>query len=211
MQWAGRVNTAPIEVGNGIARFAQDSWSDYRELPRDEAVERALPIPDTSTSGKMIWVLPNLSSFTHIYARINLFKDWRLAGVRLFHDEQLQFGDILLHNKALAEGLGFDGFRLPLKTSDFEFSEKANLIFLKSHESLGIQIADILTGYMARYVQDAVWSGKLMRQDKTEIFGRLVTMGIPASSTGVSIVAPDSLVRFLGIPPRQITDQVKLN
>ncbi len=127
IRWAQASTVLPIEVAEGIAHFARDSLKDYCKLPKVKAVERALPIPDTNPAGKLLWVLPNLSSFTHIYARINRFTQKQVSGVTLFHDEQLQFGDILLHNKVLAERLDELNFKMPSKTADFEFSESLSL------------------------------------------------------------------------------------
>lgn len=202
IRWAQRSKVPPTDVAEGIVRFTRDSLKDFRKLPKAQAVERALPIPDTNPAGKFLWVLPNLTSFTHIYARINRFTRRQVSDVTLFHDEQLQFGDILLHNKKLAEGLIELNVKLPLKTADFEFSETADLHFLRSHDSIGIQIADVLAGFIARYVQDAIWGGATMHPAKVAIFDRLVAMGDQSLGTGINFVAPDNLLRFLGITPQ---------
>lgn len=201
IRWAQESRISPTDVAEGIIRFARDSLKDFRKLPKAKAVERALPIPDKNPAGKLLWVLPNLTSFTNIYARINRFARKQVSGVTLFHDEQLQFGDILLHNKKLAEDLVELGLKLPLKTADFEFSQAADLQFLRSHDSIGIQIADVLAGFIARYVQDAVWGGAPLHPDKVAIFNRLVATGNPSLGTGINFVAPDNMIRFLGIEP----------
>jgi hypothetical protein len=200
--WAQRSRVPPTDVAEGIIRFARDSLKDFRKLPKAKAVERALPVPDKNPAGKLLWVLPNLTSFTNIYARINRFARKQVSGVTLFHDEQLQFGGILLHNKKLAEDLVQLGVKLPLKMADFEFSQAAKLQFLRSHDSIGIQVADVLAGFIARYVQDAVWGGAPMPPDKATIFSRLVASGDSIRGTGVNFVAPDNMIRFLGIEPR---------
>lgn len=200
--WAEASHVPPKEVAEGIVRFTRDSLKDFRKLPKAKAVEQALPIPDKNPAGKLLWVLPNLTSFTNIYARINRFAGKQIAGVTLYHDEQLQFADILLHNKKVAEDLMRFGVKLPLKTADFEFSQAADLQFLRSHDSIGIQIADVLAGFIARYVQDAVWGGATMHPDKVTIFDRLVAAGDYSLGTGINFVAPDNLIRFLGIQPR---------
>lgn len=202
IQWAQGSKIPPMDVAEGIARFAQDSLKDFRKLPKAKAIERALPIPDKNPAGKLLWILPNLTSFTNIYARINRFAQKQVSGVTLFHDEQLQFGDILLQNKNLAEDLAQRGFKLPLKTADFEFLQASNLQFLRSHDSIRIQIADVLAGFIARYVQDAVWNAVPMCSDKVKIFNRLITTGDPSLGTGINFVAPDNMIRFLGIEPR---------
>lgn len=202
IRWA-QTSRLPTEgVADAFVRFTRDSLNDFRKLPKAKAVERALPMPDTSPRGKLLWILPNLTSFTHIYARINHFLEKQVSGVTLFHDEQLQFGDVLRQNKGLMEGFTAQDMKLPLKTADFEFSASAKLEFLRSHDSIGIQIADVLAGFMARYTQDAIWGRMAMDADRMAIFNRLVTTGEREQGTGVNIVAPESLLRFLGITPR---------
>ncbi|WP_296078014.1 DUF3800 domain-containing protein [uncultured Agrobacterium sp.] len=202
IRWA-QTSRLPTEgVADAFVRFTRDSLKDFRKLPKAKAVESALPIPDTSPKGKLLWVLPNLTSFTHIYARINRFLEKQVSGVTLFHDEQLQFGDVLHQNKGLMESFTAQDLKLPLKTADFEFSGSAKMELLRSHESIGIQIADVLAGFMARYIQDAVWDGMAMDADRMAIFNRLVTTGERERGTGVNIVAPESLLRFLSIIPR---------
>ena len=98
IRWAQASRALPSYVADAFVRFTRDSLKDYRKLPKVKAVEQALPIPDASPNGKLLWVLPNLTSFTHIYARINLFVGRQVSGVTLFHDEQLQFGEILRQN-----------------------------------------------------------------------------------------------------------------
>jgi hypothetical protein len=99
-------------------------------------------------------VLPNLSSFTNIYARINRYEGGSLSDIRLIHDEQLQFDSILETSKAAAESLQHEAARCFTPHSDFHFRESASLSFASSSKSTGLQIADILAGFCMRYVKD---------------------------------------------------------
>lgn len=199
--WAAADQASP-QIAGGIARFTRDSLKDFRKLSKVKAVERALPVPDANPAGKLLWVLPNMTSFTHLYARINRYARKQVSGVTLFHDEQLQFGDILQYAKTQTEKLTELDLNLPMKTADFEFSQVAKLRFLRSHESIGIQIADVLAGFIARYVQDAVWGGAPLHSDKLAIFKRLVAMGDQSRGTGINFVAPAGLICFLGVTPQ---------
>jgi len=199
--WAEGDRASP-EIAEGISRFARDSLKDFRKLPKAKAVEQALPVPDANPAGKLLWVLPNMTSFTHLYARINRYTQKQVSGLTLFHDEQLQFGDILQYAKTQTEKFAEFDLDLPMKTADFDFSQAAELQFLRSHDSIGIQIADVLAGFIARYVQDAVWGGIAMHADKVTIFERLVALGDRSRGTGINFVAPDNLVRFPGVAPQ---------
>ena len=202
IRWAETSRLPTEGVADAFVRFTRDSLKDFRKLPKAKAVENALPIPDTSPKGKLLWVLPNLTSFTHVYARINRFLEKQVSGVTLFHDEQLQFGDVLRQNKGVMESFNALNMQLPLKTADFEFSASAELEFVCSHDSIGIQIADVLAGFVSRYIQQAVWGGIEMDANRMAIFNRIVDTGERERGTGMNIVAPESLLRFLGISPR---------
>ncbi|MDF6480675.1 hypothetical protein NLO56_24940, partial [Escherichia coli] len=83
--------------------------SDYDEMLADKvptAYARFLPSPDTGKRGKPVSMLPNLSSLTNIYARINRHYKRDLSAIELVHDEQLQYDQILTNNKQAAEALG---------------------------------------------------------------------------------------------------------
>jgi hypothetical protein len=150
---------APSDEDPSVAVYelATTALNEYREA-RDEGREEAfldyLPIPDDNKHKKAVWVLPNLSSFTNIYARINRYEGGSLSDIRLIHDEQLQFDSILETSKAAAESLQHEAARCFTPHSDFHFRESASLSFASSSKSTGLQIADILAGFCMRYVKD---------------------------------------------------------
>lgn len=71
IRWAQSCQIPTKGVADVFVRFTRDSLKDFRKLPQTRAMERTLPISDTSLKGKLLWILPNLTSFTYIYARIN--------------------------------------------------------------------------------------------------------------------------------------------
>ena len=77
------------EVAAGMMKFAADSHADFEELTAGGTpnVRAFLPVPDQGKKAKSFWILPNLSSFTNIYARINLMHGGEIRGLRIFHDE----------------------------------------------------------------------------------------------------------------------------
>lgn len=203
IRWAESCRVSPFEIAEAFVKFTRESLKDFRKLPKAEAINLALPVPDPNPAGRLLWILPNLSSFTHIYARINRFCGKDLNSVTIHHDEQLQFGDILQQNKLRAEELVEFGRKLPLETADFEFLQSADLKFVSSQDSTGVQVADVLAGFVARYVQDAVWGGVSMHPDKVNVFRALLETSDRQSGMGVNFVAPESLVRLLGVVPEQ--------
>ena len=94
-----------------------------------------LPIPDLSKAAKPCWILPNLSSFTNLYARINLFRAREMRGVRIIHDEQLQYDHILDQGKRASEDFAELGLTWPLRHADYSFVERGELVFSSSDAS----------------------------------------------------------------------------
>jgi Protein of unknown function (DUF3800) len=140
-----------------IGELATTALNEYREAcgqGRENAFLRYLPIPDDNKYNKPVWMLPNLSAFTNIYARVNLFQKGRLSNVRLVHDEQLQFDSILEKSKAAAESLQHAAVEVFTPHSDFHFRETASLSFENSTTSTGLQVADIVAGFCMRYVKE---------------------------------------------------------
>lgn len=143
----------------GALRFITlDSLKDFRkEGPRRPEVQRRfLPLSDPGHSGKPVWVLPHLSAFTSLYARINRLRNNRLQDVRILHDEQRYYADILASAKAAAEGLAEDGEEIVFERADYRFGETGDLAFLPSDGLAGIQAADLLAGFAMRHVRDVL-------------------------------------------------------
>ena len=143
----------------GALRFITlDSLKDFRkEGPRRPEVQRRfLPLSDPGHTGKPVWVLPHLSAFTSLYARINRLRNSRLHGVRILHDEQRYYADILASAKAAAEGLAEDGEEIVFERADYRLGETGDLAFVPSDGLVGIQAADLLAGFAMRHVRDAL-------------------------------------------------------
>lgn len=100
---------------------------DLQKPVTSEDIANFLPGTDISKRGKKILMLPNLSSFTNIYARMNLFMKGDLSGVQIFHDEQLQFDEIIEKAKCDVENFPHSEYGYISSNSDYHFRETANL------------------------------------------------------------------------------------
>ena len=146
-----------------------------------------LPVPDLSKRGKKFWMLPNLSSFTNIYARINRFHRRAIGGVTLVHDEQTQFDHILEAGKIATENLADCEAHVSLAHADYEFDEHATLVFRPSHECFGIQVADVPAGFVMRFVQDQLKGGPRAMPEHAEALRFLLTL-LNRDGTGINFV-----------------------
>ncbi len=172
-----------------------DDYEKLREQAGDKACERFLPVPDNSKKDKSIWMLPNLSCFTSMYSRINLYLNGNVAGVNLFHDEQAHFDEIILLNKKLLEELDTSN-AISIKTAKYEFTEEASLSFSKSHEQIPIQVADILAGLVMRRVQEKI-HGVESNPEVIEAYNSILRISNPNLGLGINLVVTSKLHREL--------------
>ena len=92
---------ATFTASNPLSEFlknnVKDSIDGYQKMMGEEskAYLQFLPVPDFGKGGGQISMLPHISSFATIYARINRLHQGDMDGVRLFHDEQNEFGEVI--------------------------------------------------------------------------------------------------------------------
>jgi hypothetical protein len=182
-----------------LATTAEKDYEEARGEGRDDAFFDYLPIPDDNKNQKPVWVLPNLSAFTNIYARINLYQDCRLSNIRLVHDEQLQFDEILEVSKEGAESLRERSAEMFTPHSNFNFREKAPLTFANSTKSVGLQVADILAGFCMRYVKGFFTEQEKVKPIAHQTYDMLRRHTDPTNGVGVNLVVPSNWARALSL------------
>tara|TARA_Y100000815_G_scaffold115242_1_gene104074 strand:+ start:1826 stop:2944 length:1119 start_codon:yes stop_codon:yes gene_type:complete len=185
-----------------LAESVEESMGDFnimlkKESSEDEAIRRFLPIPDTGKKGKEIWILPNYSSLTNLYARINHAHDGKIKSVKLVHDVQAQFDDILFLAKQAVESATPDRKVSPI--ANYNFLEQAELSIGKSEDCVGIQVADILTGFMVRYAQDKIFYKIEPALELVKAFHLMANAEDPVKGYGVNYVWSHNVI---GAPPR---------
>ncbi|HEL2982960.1 TPA: DUF3800 domain-containing protein [Stenotrophomonas maltophilia] len=138
-----------------IARSVSETINDLEmAMTRSPAGHRQfLPLPDADKRSSLYWVLPNYSSLTSLYARINRNLRGRLSGVTLVHDDQAQYDEVLRLAKAAIETIKDPSEYIRLG-ADYSFAERADLSFARSCESPGLMIADVLAGHVRRVLRD---------------------------------------------------------
>ncbi|MCA1394554.1 DUF3800 domain-containing protein [Bradyrhizobium sp. IC3123] len=157
-----------------VHEIVADSFADFETDAKSLEPDRRafLPVPDLSKAGKPYWLLPNLSSFTNLYARINLFRGKEMDGVQIIHDEQLQYDHVLDDGKRACEEFAERGLTWPLPHADYGFTQGAHLTFASSNASAGIQTADVIAGFVMRYVQSINTNAKMPSRNPLEPFSR---------------------------------------
>lgn len=187
------------EVAQAISEQVEESKDDFRlmiEKEGDQAHLRFLPLPDIGKRGKVVWLLPNFSSFTNIYARMNLYLSGEMEGCRIFHDEQAQFDEIIAGAKSQAEGADMGSATFKPPHSDYNFEQVADLFFKTSSESAGIQLADIVVGLSMRWYQ-----ARIQRDTDSEFLDeamdRLLCNSNRNRGIGINVIGPHEMAQQL--------------
>ncbi|ROM72236.1 hypothetical protein BK653_02775 [Pseudomonas brassicacearum] len=149
-------NPSSRDMAQGLCMTITGARSELLALKRIDSTVylQFLPPPDLNKKNKRVWMLPNLTSFTNIYARLNLYFGQKLQGVHIVHDQQLELDEILQSSKLAAEKIDKNGERPYTPRSNFLFKETAAFTFAQSHEGIGLQIADVVAGAVMRYFRD---------------------------------------------------------
>jgi hypothetical protein len=174
------------ELVPALSRIVHDQFID--EQRNDPLAYRTyLPLPDLNKRGQPVWMLPNLSSLMNIYARINLARRRSLAGVRLIHDEQAHFDEILAMSKSMAEALREHAADFWTPHADYFFDQQAELLFANSAQHLGLQLSDLLAGFTMRHVR-ALVDGLPLDPDVSAGFDALMRATNPVTGSGVNLM-----------------------
>ncbi|MHB8565195.1 MAG: DUF3800 domain-containing protein [Acidiferrobacteraceae bacterium] len=131
--------------------------------------------------------------------RINLCEDGRLSNVRLVHDEQLQFDEILEVSKKGAESLRKRAAEMFTPHSNFNFRETASLTFANSTESVGLQVADILAGFCMRCVKGFFTELEQVKPIAHQTYDLLRRFTNPANGVGLNLVMSSNRARALSL------------
>jgi hypothetical protein len=191
------------EVAQGLRHGATLGLKEFREGGPDDADNQAewLPKPDRSHNDRLLWILPNLSSFANVYARINRFHNRAIEGVRLVHDEQRYYERVLQESKALAETPLMGRVNGGLRHADWRFESSAELVFADSKTVPGVQVADVLAGFLMDYVRDKFHRGNGRSKEWKTLFMRLNDTSDGRLGTGINFVVPNRSVHLLGLVP----------
>lgn len=184
------------EIASGLVMMVTEARGEYEELrERDtEAYLRFLPPPDHNKRNKRVWMLPNLTSFANIYARVNRYFKCNLRGVHIVHDQQLEIEDILHLGKATVEALKHEN-KIPYTPhSDYIFENSATFAFAHSHEGVGVQVADIVAGAVMRYFRDS--RNSTPDPILAQAVESLIASSDPQTSYGVNQVVATQDVRY---------------
>lgn len=192
------------EVGVGMFRMTADTQREFSELSPDEGEvrRRFLPEPDSGVGGQPVWMLPNLSSLMNIYARINRLHGGDVGAIRMVHDEQKQYGHILQQAKSRVESVSGTEEIPRFEFADYDFRKAADLTFGVSHNSPGIQAADVLGGFVMRYTKRVLCDRTRPPEEARRAFMGIVDFFERGRGQGINFVIATQDMFTLGLIPR---------
>ena len=177
-----------------------DDYNTMKELKtKEEALKNFFPIPDKNKRNIEIILLPHVSSMANILARVNLENNDNNEEITFIHDNQDHFDEILQSIKTQTTELDISKKLPKIITADFNLSKNSNLLFKDSKDYMGIQIADILGGFMARYFKDILYDKKNIDNIYHKIFHILINLSNPNKGIGTNMVLPTSQIEKMNI------------
>ncbi|WP_066768239.1 DUF3800 domain-containing protein [Sphingobium sp. CCH11-B1] len=185
-----------------VARIAQFLTMEARDRLNlgESKLEDFLPLADRTETDRMVWMLPNLTCLTNIYARINLSRPDGLDGITLVHDEQLQYGRILADTKALMEELARQGNAPSALFADYDLSGAAALRFVASTSDIHLQASDLLAGCAMRFARDAMAKRRKLSPKLRDAFFALLGLTEETQGRGINLVFTDTALEKMGVP-----------
>jgi hypothetical protein len=176
---------------NKLVKLVEDQF-ELNDEQKLKVVKRFIPIPDNGKRGNNILLLPHISSLTNIIARTNLANQGAIEGVTFHHDKQDHFDEALIAIKELMFTNKPGEFSPPTPNSNFNITSSANLKFLDSKKTIGIQIADLLAGFFSRFYDD-FFNNKIEPGSIYHDIYNLISEGSDRNrSLGVNWVVPPS-------------------
>jgi len=184
-----------INDGGNTIKMIDATLADYytlRELSdNEEIIEMFLPVSDSGSKGKKFKILPNIYSFYNQIARLNKIHSKKLNEVNLYHDTTNEFADTLRFCINNIKTIDADHISL-IPTCDYNVTENVNLSFVDSKDSIGVQVADIVAGFLNRYVYGLLYKEIDMKNIYHIIFDKLMEYNRTNNSLGTNFVLPVS-------------------
>jgi hypothetical protein len=116
----------------------------------------------------------------------------------MVHDDQLQFDRILKDAKRTVE-TSLGGKPLPFRYADYGLVQSASLVFRRSHGCVGIQGADVLAGFVMRYVQDGLAQHAPPTAPRAQAFQGLLFLTDAERGAGLNFVLANRDLERLGV------------
>lgn len=179
-----------------IDETLDDYYIHKNKFSEEVAIKWYVPIPDVDSNGNIIKLLPNVHSFYNQLARLNKMHNKKLSSLNLIHDTSSEFAETL---KFCIENIkGIDPDLMPyIPTCDYKVIESPVLTFVDSEKSIGVQVADILAGFLNRYIYGLLYKEIEMDSIYHETFNTIISYNRIPDPIGTNLVIPVSKRNWL--------------
>lgn len=140
-------------LSDAVCLGIEESIDDFKIIKNDkeqfnrDAYTYFLPLPDVNKRGELIGVLPYISSFSNLHARLSHLFKRNLSEVSIIHDNQSHFDEILKHyHRSAVENTNETS--VTFDAADFIFLNTSILEFQDDKGSIELQVADLFAGFL---------------------------------------------------------------
>lgn len=173
------VKKTNTELTEGVLGNIKESIDDYEIMKKQhkeshktkrEAYTYFLPLPDNNKRGELIGILPHITSFTNIHARLNFYYNNDLSSISIIHDNQAHFDEIIehYHKTAIKENDNVDKI-FENERANFSFTSITSLEFQDDKNQIGLQVADIFAGFTNKAVDYIINDEKYLTPEEYDV------------------------------------------
>lgn len=180
---------------NFALKMIEMTINDYEEFKKENNIDSAAKYfmmwPDFDSNGNEVKMLPLVYSFYNITARLNKYHRKNFKNIKVIHDTTDEYSKTLKYCLANLITTGLQN-KDSIPNSDYELKETFELDFENSKNCIGIQVADLVAGFLQRYI-----NGTLYKKIKVEniyhvIFELLIKQNKLNNPLGVNFVLPET-------------------
>lgn len=186
--------------GGKSLKMLELTIEDYEEVKKERNLESAVQyfmiLPDLDSSGNEVKMLPLVYSFYNIVARLNKYHKKNLQGIKVFHDTTFEYSKTLhycLNNIYKSTLKNKDS----VPNSDYVLKEIFDLEFVDSKDHICIQVADLIAGFLQRYINGTIYKKLEVEEIYHDIFSLLINQNHQKNSLGVNLVLPPNKRNWL--------------
>jgi hypothetical protein len=181
------------ELSIAMIPHLEESFDDFKIMNNNENLNRPsfsyfLPLPDKNKRNQLVGILPDISCFTNIHARLNSIHS-DLTNHTIMYDDQDHFNNIITNYHQDSINNNTENFYLN-PNSDFNFKGSTKLEFANSKEIVGIQISDLFAGFSSKLIYEIIHSKNDNNTDiKLSILNNIQKMNNKQKGLGINIVS----------------------
>ncbi|MDC8638740.1 hypothetical protein [Xanthomonas hortorum] len=182
---------------DGIARNVVESIQDFERIVAEAPMEYRsfLPAPSLGERAPPNWLLPAYLSLMNLYARIDRFHEGRGRNLMLVHSKQGR-QDAAQREGESPTAQGVDADALIRAGAERVFGSRATLAFVRSGDSAGLMVAEVIAGHVRRVLHDHM-AERAISDTAFQAFIKIWEATDAVGGAGLNLVLPTAAVQRL--------------